>query len=313
MRSCVTKTAAGGHPRGGLPRALPLALAYHTHNVDAAATGAQKRALQPHQISPSTKVPPGGGAAAAASVNSNSGGSSNNNNLVMGAAVAAGAAGAGYYYYTTTIANTTINTKTTTDDATGAAMDTNGNTTVTTQKEKAAEVSNGVKDTPVIPSTPSSDETKVTSNNRVTTIQVPSKMKNRHPAPAVVEEHPPQGNRVVTIVSPPPVSPATTAAAAVPELPLSSSSTTSTAAMESLIASHSSVWSTHSNSQQQPPPQSTMEQLQQRIGQLQMELQDRTKWEAIRLKEFLIMKEREVTDQYVTWCRDCRCICGCGW
>jgi hypothetical protein len=40
-----------------------------------------------------------------------------------------------------------------------------------------------------------------------------------------------------------------------------------------------------------------MAQLQQRIGQLQYELQDRTKWEAIRLKEFLIMKEKEVSDQ----------------
>lgn len=38
-------------------------------------------------------------------------------------------------------------------------------------------------------------------------------------------------------------------------------------------------------------------QLQGRIVQLAMELKDRTKWEALRLKEFLAMKEQEVANE----------------
>lgn len=41
----------------------------------------------------------------------------------------------------------------------------------------------------------------------------------------------------------------------------------------------------------------TMSQLKIRIVQLLTELQDRTKWEAIRLKEFLILKEKEISNK----------------
>eukprot|EP00573_Skeletonema_grethae_P003111 CAMPEP_0201691808 /NCGR_PEP_ID=MMETSP0578-20130828/4862_1 /ASSEMBLY_ACC=CAM_ASM_000663 /TAXON_ID=267565 /ORGANISM="Skeletonema grethea, Strain CCMP 1804" /LENGTH=643 /DNA_ID=CAMNT_0048177071 /DNA_START=26 /DNA_END=1957 /DNA_ORIENTATION=+ len=43
----------------------------------------------------------------------------------------------------------------------------------------------------------------------------------------------------------------------------------------------------------------TPSQLRTRVVQLATEMSDRTKWEAVRLKEFLSMKEKEVGDQYM--------------
>jgi hypothetical protein len=43
----------------------------------------------------------------------------------------------------------------------------------------------------------------------------------------------------------------------------------------------------------------TKTQLKIRLVQLTKEMEDRTKWEAVRLQEFLLMKEREVEDKYV--------------
>jgi mitofilin len=43
----------------------------------------------------------------------------------------------------------------------------------------------------------------------------------------------------------------------------------------------------------------TLTQLKVRIVQMAKEMEDRTKWEAVRLQEFLTMKEKEVEDKYV--------------
>jgi len=44
----------------------------------------------------------------------------------------------------------------------------------------------------------------------------------------------------------------------------------------------------------------TVSELRTRVVQLATEMSDRTKWEAVRLKEFLAMKEKEVGDNYLT-------------
>lgn len=59
----------------------------------------------------------------------------------------------------------------------------------------------------------------------------------------------------------------------------------------SLVASHQSLWS---GAQIAELESMTAPELKARILQLKAELQDRTKWEAVRLKEFLTMKEKEV-------------------
>lgn len=46
----------------------------------------------------------------------------------------------------------------------------------------------------------------------------------------------------------------------------------------------------------------TNSQLKVRLVQMAKELEERTKWEAVRLQEFLAMKEKEVEDKYVLYC-----------
>ena len=43
----------------------------------------------------------------------------------------------------------------------------------------------------------------------------------------------------------------------------------------------------------------TKSQLKVRLVQMARDLEERTKWEAVRLQEFLSMKEKEVEDKYV--------------
>lgn len=287
---------------------------YHTQTISeaAATTGAQKRALQHNQISPSTKVPPEaaeGGAAAASPPTDNS------NTMMIGAAVAAGAVGAGYYYYTTTTKK---------DDVIPTTESPKEVATVKVEESKPVIANNNVS----APTTPVTVDTE----NRVTSIIVPSKMKNTSSATNTgnvieVEDHPPQGNRVTNVFSPPPTvitdptsEPAPVVRSDANDQKSSSDSNTKStheaiqelqnhttaSAMETLISSHQSMWSSNDshivgvgsdNATSNNNSATVIAQLQQRIGQLQYELQDRTKWEAIRLKEFLIMKEKEVTDQ----------------
>jgi hypothetical protein len=307
------------------PQHLPAAMQmlpqqYHSQTVSATAatTGAQKRALQHNQISPSTKVPPtattasaaGSGVAAAASVSAD-----NNNTIMIGAAVAAGAVGAGYYYYTTTTKKDDITPKAESPKEVVPLKVEDTKTTVTTTEAPTPTTSADMKE-----------------ENRVTSIIVPSKMKNTSSASSTgtvieVEDHPPQGNRVTNVVSLAPTvvtghssEPAPVTESVKEDKANSSASSsintkstheaiqelqshTTASAMESLISSHQSMWSSNdginvgSDHPSSNNSATIIAQLQQRIGQLQYELQDRTKWEAIRLKEFLIMKEKEVTDQ----------------
>ena len=70
-------------------------------------------------------------------------------------------------------------------------------------------------------------------------------------------------------------------------------------AQESLIKSHQSLWSSLEEAFFSDLDALSNSQLKTRIVQLAAELKDRTKWEAVRLKEFLAMKETETANHYM--------------
>jgi mitofilin len=133
------------------------------------------------------------------------------------------------------------------------------------------------------------------SGNRVLSIEVPSKMKNAgvSAVSASPAKHPTGGNRVsmMPTSAPKAIDDTTVSEKALSELKDSATEQ----ATESLIASHQSIWSDINADDLETLSQA---QLRARVIQLATELKDRTKWEAVRLKEFLAMKERETAEQY---------------
>ena len=69
-------------------------------------------------------------------------------------------------------------------------------------------------------------------------------------------------------------------------------------ATAALLQSHQSLWS-DATFLAADLDQLNRAQLQVRVVQLAAEMKDRTKWEAVRLKEFLAMKEKETADKCV--------------
>ena len=65
------------------------------------------------------------------------------------------------------------------------------------------------------------------------------------------------------------------------------------------MESHQSLWSAMDASFFSDLDSLSNAQLKARVAQLAAEMKDRTKWEAVRLKEFLAMKEKETADKYV--------------
>jgi hypothetical protein len=127
--------------------------------------------------------------------------------------------------------------------------------------------------------------------NRVLSIQVPSSTKRSPPAkvppPA---EHPVEGNRVS--MKPLPSSEASVDAA-VKELESATEKETSA----TLAKAHKSIRATLDKSLFQDLDQISAAELKVRVVQLATEMEERTKWEAVRLKEFLAMKEKETADK----------------
>jgi hypothetical protein len=157
---------------------------------------------------------------------------------------------------------------------------------------------------------PKEESTTSSVGNRVRTVEVPSKMKNSTSSAAAATisapSHPVQGNRVA-------MNPSSSKAAAVPPVVAlidTNSSMTENAikelnnsvteqAAESVIQSHQSLWSAMDESFFRDLDALNSSQLKARVVQLATEMKDRTKWEAVRLKEFLAMKEQETADKYV--------------
>ena len=141
-------------------------------------------------------------------------------------------------------------------------------------------------------------ETKALGN-RVGVVQIPSKMKNKSAAAVVPPSHPKKGHRVTMSIK-----------KESPKLPVDDPSLTKNAiaelrdsqteqAAKALLESHQSVWSVMDAAYFQDLDSLSPAQLKARVVQLATEMKDRTKWEAVRLKEFLAMKEKETANQYV--------------
>lgn len=296
-------------------------------------TSAQKRALDKQQLQgkkPSETVPPDPPASKPpppaatppppttsttqiTSTPTTAGG--NNSLLPVAAMVAAGGAAGFYYYYyssstspsgATSVAVSTVETR-----PPDTSVAETSSPDMPSKEEK--EVTTATISEPVNSSSGEAvagDEavgqslTLPSEGNRVASISIPSKMRNVESGtePVPVPSHPESGHRVHTILpakmkekspmmpeeqSPPPIADKTSTVKALEKL----QTTMREEAVESLIRSHQSVWQFRDLDDQNPA------ELKARIVQLATELQDRTKWEAIRLKEFLIMKEKETEEK----------------
>jgi hypothetical protein len=253
-----------------------------------AATAQQKRALNLEQIkgpsatksesAKSSAPPPGGGG---------SGGGSTSNTLPL-AALGLIAAGTGYYYYT-------------------GMGQSNEETPLleTADVSKAAVVS---KDISPKQTSPASSES---SGNRVLSIAVPEKMKNKADSAQItlsIPSHPESGNRVSSLMEKTSATKASSDASdAIADTTATVSAvqalqdSTTLAATEAVVQSHQSLWTAMDESYFADLDTLSASQLKSRILQLATELKDRTKWEAVRLKEFLAMKERDTSDKYVKY------------
>ena len=232
------------------------------------ATSKQKRALDQAQLQ--------GTAAAVTSSPPDS--SSSPLPLLVGAVALAGG---GYWAYTTQYAAPVA-------EEVGAVED----------KQEAATTVDRETETAAAPTTTPSTATKESpAQHRVVSIAVPSKMKNASPAAAAITPppHPTDGHRVGLPSRAPNSQPIDDTSVTERSLANLQSSLTEQAA-EALVQSHQSTWSSLLHPLQDLESLSQA-QLQARLVQLAAELQDRTKWEAVRLKEFLAMKDKETTDK----------------
>lgn len=138
-----------------------------------------------------------------------------------------------------------------------------------------------------------------TPEHRVSVIEFPPGMRNTGAAAVndtVPAPHPEGGNRVRGIGvarTPTKVEDASMTAKAIAKL----QSEQNEQASRALVESHQSAWTDATNFNDLDSLSET--QLKARIVQLATEIKDRTKWEAVRLKEFLAMKEKETADKYV--------------
>lgn len=198
------------------------------------------------------------------------------NTALLGIAALTVAGGGAYYYYTT-------------------------NMTHQTQTHPM------VKEVSVTPQKEAETAGEEAEPNRVTEIEFPANMKNTATtadaaSTTTVTEHPRDGHKVLmdpfqneddhaknkneqTLES---------------ERALTALQTSVTeAAMEALLANHPTMWTaTSANNATGGDLDALSEgQLKGRVVQLATELRDRTKWEALRLKEFLAMKEQEVSNE----------------
>jgi hypothetical protein len=148
--------------------------------------------------------------------------------------------------------------------------------------------------------------------SRVVTIAIPPTMQNKAAAVTVEEkeeeEKPVAGHRVLMRPSVPITNTTTLPEEAAVAEAIDQPSAVTTSALEELTQATNQQAEERTLSHQSLVSASAMTsdldklsplQLQVRVVQLATELQDRTKWEAVRLKEFLAMKERETADQYM--------------
>lgn len=277
LRSAVRTTAAWARPLVARP-----AVAQH-RGFAAAATSAQKRALDQDQLKGSGAPPPTPPPSS----------SSSPLPILLGGAVLVGA---GVAYSQGLIPGLEAHPEEVTEQAEvvakeeasaseneGGAPAAESSSTVLGKEEKVE------KETPAVVE----KETPATAQgNRVLKISLPAG-KQRSTAAAATTEHPTGGNRVS-------MAPAKAEAQedapsvdrALQELQGSFSNESSLALQQARkeLAQLSTVSLADLESM-------TPAQLKVRLIQVAKELEDRTKWEAVRLKEFLAMKEKEVQEE----------------
>lgn len=248
----------------------------------AAATSKQKRALAPEQIQgantntssshiPTNEPPP-----------SSTNGGSSSSMLPLGVAGAVAVAGGAYYVMGRGDSSSLA-----------ATADAPVTEVVKRVEEEAKLVSPKAK-------TASSETQKSSSEgNRVSSISMPAKMKNtKDPASPPVPVNPVDGNRVSSLVSTksPPITDTSMTQDAIKEL---SPAAPKPETQQALLESHQSLWNTLSDTYFTDLESLSTAQLKARVIQLATEMKDNTKWEAVRLKEFLTMKEKETAEQYM--------------
>ena len=161
------------------------------------------------------------------------------------------------------------------------------------------------------------------TGHRVVAVQIPEKMKGGlvggASAPVPVVAHPPDGHRVAVVAparakeadaaapssAPPPARPPLVEETSMTQRALVQLQTaTLEQANEAVVAAHQSLWSSGvadavGDESGASVADGSAAHLQAKVARLASELAERTKWEAVRLKEFLAMKEQETAQKYV--------------
>ncbi len=224
----------------------------------AAGTSRQKRALNPDQLEGKK---PDGVAPSPPPVGAPPGSSGSSMPLIL-AGLGAVAGGAAYFYLSST------------NESSEPAASPSAPTTVETpspaQKEKG------------------------TVANKVHDVQIPPGMKNTAGKAVPKMVHPEGGNRVAVRLDKPKESTSQVHDSTMTDKAIQSlvGSRTEEAA-KSLLESHQSAWSSIDANYFHDLDSLSISQLKARVVQLSSEIKDRTRWEAVRLKEFLTMKEKE--------------------
>lgn len=137
------------------------------------------------------------------------------------------------------------------------------------------------------------------SGNKVRDVQISPGMKNTEGKSPSIMIHPEGGNRVNVRLEkakePTDVRDSKMTDQAIAKL---GGSRTEEAAT-SLVESHQSAWSSMDATYFHDLESLTVSQLKARVVQLAAEIKDQARWEAVRLKEFLTMKEKEIEAKYV--------------
>jgi hypothetical protein len=268
-------------------------------NAAAAGTSKQKRALNVEQLQGST------GAAAKTASPPPSGpspptDSSAGSNIMFPIAIAGvGAVGGAAYYWNTTSSVVEEKPK---GEAAPEPSETEEQPTKVEAEAQPTKVEAEEQPTKVeveeqptkVEASEETEKEKEEDVSRVVSIAVPDKMKNTEAPGVIIEAHPEDGNRV-GMKPKSSIDDSTVTEKAISKL--QGTQTVETAA--ALLESHQSAWSSMDASYFANLDSLSSAQLKTRVVQLATEMKDRTKWEAVRLKEFLAMKEKEMSNQYV--------------
>lgn len=269
--------------RGRRPLSLPIV----SSTKRALVTSRQKRALNKQQLG-ETKAAPPSAAAAAPSSSAGSDGSSSSSIIPLIATVVVAGGAAGAYY------NGMIPLDVLSQLGLDSKKEAQGAPQQVPMEEKKEEKKGSPSNTAAKPETEAPFES---SGNRVVNISLPKGTSRSSPR-AATTEHPAGGNRVSMEPAVPEAESnkkrvPTSVDAALSELreQISKDDTA-----RSLLEAHKDLALLASMDLTDLDQLSTT-QLKVRLVQLSKDMEERTKWEAVRLKEFLVMKEKEVEDK----------------